>query len=259
MRKGDTGADVRELQKRLGIEQDGWYGDKTEAAVHNYQRQAGLAADGIAGSQTLAALMYGSTLSRHLTHAAVVAAAVALEVDEASILTVCEVESRGDGFLPDARPVILFERHIMYQRLKADDFDADSLAASYPNLVNQARGGYAGGTAEHDRFRTACGIDETCAIEASSWGLFQIMGYHWQRLGYGSPQAFMTCMMQSEDDQLDAFVRFITADPTLHKALKSRKWADFAKIYNGPAYRENLYDAKLSRAYERHCKTGVAA
>ena len=51
--------------------------------------------------------------------------------------------------------------------------------------------------------------------------------------------------------QLDAFVTFIASDATLHKALKARKWAEFAKLYNGPAYKENLYDAKLAQAYER--------
>ncbi|WP_328515044.1 N-acetylmuramidase domain-containing protein [Ralstonia pseudosolanacearum] len=29
-----------------------------------------------------------------------------------------EVESRGSGFLPDGRPVILFERHVMYRQLQ---------------------------------------------------------------------------------------------------------------------------------------------
>ncbi|MCR8935678.1 N-acetylmuramidase domain-containing protein [Pseudomonas sp. A4] len=38
----------------------------------------------------------------------------------------------------------------------------------------------------------------------------------------------------------------------LHKALKGRKWAEFAKLYNGPDYQRNLYDIKLQRAYERH-------
>ncbi|MEG6992119.1 N-acetylmuramidase domain-containing protein, partial [Pseudomonas aeruginosa] len=48
------------------------------------------------------------------------------------------------------------------------------------------------------------------------------------------------------------FVRFIEADPALLKALKGRKWAEFARRYNGPAYARNLYDVKLERAYARH-------
>ena len=260
MRKGETGAAVRDLQQRLGIEVDGWYGDSTEAAVRKFQQQHGLVADGIAGSQTVAVMKSGGAFSsRHLTHAAIEAAAAALDVEVAVILAVTEVESAGDGFLVDGRPKILFERHIMYKQLKGDDYDADGLAAQYPNLVNQTRGGYAGGSAEHARFRSACGIDQTCAIEAASWGMFQIMGFHWQTLGYASAEDFMTCMQQSEAEQLDAFVRFIKADPALHKALKSRKWAEFAKLYNGPAYKENSYDAKLAAAFTRHAASGEVA
>lgn len=259
MRKNDTGAEVRDLQQRLGIEVDGWYGDSTEAAVRKFQERHGLIADGIAGDKTLATLRAGKADPRLLKHADIAAAAEALEVDIGCILAVNEVESVGHGFLPDGRPKILFERHVMYKQLKGDDYDAAGLAAKYPNLVNQARGGYAGGSAEHARFRTACGIDQVCAIESASWGLFQIMGYHWPTLGYPSAEEFMACMQRSEAEQLDAFVRFVKADPVLHKALKSRKWAEFAKLYNGPAYKENSYDVKLAAAFARHASSGEAA
>ena len=56
----------------------------------------------------------------------------------------------------------------------------------------------------------------------------------------------------SEAEHFEAFVRFIETDPALHKALKGKKWAQFAKLYNGPAYARNLYDVKLERAYTRH-------
>ncbi|WP_321838492.1 N-acetylmuramidase domain-containing protein, partial [Pseudomonas kulmbachensis] len=43
-------------------------------------------------------------------------------------------------------------------------------------------------------------------------------------------------------------------------ALKARKWAEFARLYNGSDYLRNLYDTKLQRAYERHasCECGQA-
>ncbi|MNI97134.1 hypothetical protein D3C73_1557180 [compost metagenome] len=47
-------------------------------------------------------------------------------------------------------------------------------------------------------------------------------------------------------------MRFLEADPALLKALKAKKWAAFAKGYNGPDYQRNLYDIKLERAYKRH-------
>ena len=65
-------------------------------------------------------------------------------------------------------------------------------------------------------------------------------------------------MGRDENEQFEAFVRFIEADPALHKALKGKKWAQFAKAYNGPAYARNLYDVKLERAYERHASCGCS-
>jgi peptidoglycan hydrolase-like protein with peptidoglycan-binding domain len=53
LRFGDRGDDVRELQDRLNLPQDGIYGSDTEDAVRRYQRRRGLTVDGIAGSRTL--------------------------------------------------------------------------------------------------------------------------------------------------------------------------------------------------------------
>lgn len=257
MRKGDTGDEVRVLQNRLNhagmtVEADGWYGDTTEAAVKAFQRRAGLVEDGIAGLKTLALLNTGKPDARLLSHADLERAAQRLDVAVACVCAVNEVESRGHGFLPDGRPVILFERHVMYERLVKHGHDADAIAQRNPAVVSKARGGYTGGAAEYMRLAAASNIDAASAIESASWGLFQIMGYHWETLGYASAEAFATAMRESEAQQLDAFVRFIEADPALHKALKSRKWAEFARIYNGPAYKENMYDLKLARAYDRH-------
>ena len=46
-------------------------------------------------------------------------------------------------------------------------------------------------------------------------------------------------------------MRFIQADLDLHHALIVRDWAEFARRYNGPAYRDNIYDTKLATAYQR--------
>lgn len=266
LRHGDRSQDVRVLQQRLNLAGaplfvDGLFGDATENAVRAYQSKMGLVADGIAGSKTLAALT-GTDCSALLRHATLTAGAARLGVELAAILAVNEVESLGAGFLDNGKPKILYERHIMYrqlarQRAPEDDaaalqVHADDLATSQPNLVNPRAGGYAGGTAEHQRLAHARLIDDTCALESASWGAFQIMGYHAVRLGYASVQDFAARMAKDENEQFEAFVRFLEADPALLKALKAKKWAVFAKGYNGPDYQRNLYDIKLERAYKRH-------
>lgn len=250
LRIGSSGEPVRALQRALGIAADGAYGPATAAAVRMFQQRAGLAVDGVAGPATLAALR---TQQRgRLTPDDIAATARALDVDAAAVRAVIEIESRGSGFLADSRPVILFERHIMRRRLAATGRDADLLARYLPDIINSAPGGYHGGAAEHDRLYLARQIDPASAIESASWGLFQIMGFHWQALGYASALDFEARMAHAESDQLEAFARFIRANPALHAALKRRDWVAFAAGYNGPAYARNQYDTKLAAAYARH-------
>jgi lysozyme family protein len=266
LRHGDRSQAVRDLQKKLNahganLVADGDYGDTTEAAVRAYQVKVGLVADGIAGTKTLASLI-GGDCRQLLKNQDLVNAAKRLDIPLASVMAVNEVESQGRGFLDNGKPVILFERHIMYRRLAlprhdGDDVEqlqrhADQLAASNPALVNPRAGGYAGGTAEHQRLAHARLIDDTCALESASWGAFQIMGFHAVRLGYSSVQDFAVRMAKDENEHFEAFVRFLEADPALLKALKAKKWAVFAKGYNGPDYQRNLYDVKLERAFQRH-------
>jgi len=256
LKAGAKGLDVVELQELLNqagfkVVVDGLYDDNTAEAVRKAQASYGLVVDGQAGAKTLHALRNGGEEPRHLKETDLIAAAKRLGVPLASIKAVNQVETTGPGFLPSGRPVLLFERHVMYRQLTHAGQDAAAAAQRYPQVVSTVRGGYAGGTTEWHRFQTATQIDPACAIESASWGMFQIMGYHWQALGYASAADFLACMEQSEGQQLEAFVRFIEQDPTLHKALKARKWAEFARRYNGPAYADNHYDIKLERAYDR--------
>lgn len=178
-------------------------------------------------------------------------AAQSLGVPIAAVKAVASVESAGAGFLSDGRPKILFERHVMYARIseKLGAAKAKDLASKHPDIVNPKAGGYDGGPKEHDRLGRAAEIDRECALCSASWGAFQIMGYHWQSLDYPSLQAFINAMYASEAAQLDAFVRFIKADPVLLRALKALDWAAFARRYNGPNYAKNQYDVKMSKAY----------
>ena len=56
-------------------------------------------------------------------------------------------------------------------------------------------------------------------------------------------------MRQSECRQLLLSVRFIRGNKSMLAALQNKDWKTFARLYNGPAYEQNRYDEKLSRAY----------
>lgn len=172
-------------------------------------------------------------------------AADTLGVEVACVKAVTKVESRGSGFLPIGAPVILFERHWMYKLLKAKLGKEPTLS----DVVDPKAGGYLGGAKEHGRLEKAVLIDRECALQSCSWGLFQIMGFHWKALGYTSVQAFVNAQYKSEGSQLDTFVRFININPGMKAALKAKDWVKFAKLYNGPNYAINNYHTKLALAY----------
>ena len=56
----------------------------------------------------------------------------------------------------------------------------------------------------------------------------------------------------TERSQLLAFCRFITKNPQMHAALQAKKWATFARLYNGSEYAKNQYDTKLLNAYKAY-------
>lgn len=259
LKLNDTGLAVGDLQRRLyaigftKLEQTNIYDDATRAAVAQLQRRHGLVADGIYGPKTENAL-HGRESGKLLKQADLVAAAKALGAPLAAVMAVNEVESQGMGFLADGRAKILFERHKFYERIVARKFDVRGLAAKFPGVVNPKRGGYAGGASEYMRLNVAVTICPDAAYESCSWGLFQIMGFHWERLGFASVVEFVQAMQANEANHLDAFVKFILTDPPMHKAMLAGKWADFARRYNGPAYEDNLYDVKLARAFGRYSK-----
>ncbi len=88
------------------------------------------------------------------------------------------------------------------------------------------------------------------ALESASWGIGQVMGYHWEILGYASLQAFINAMYKDEVLKLEAMCQYIQVNGLVN-ALKNKDWKAFASGYNGAAYAKNSYDVKLANAYEK--------
>lgn len=177
-------------------------------------------------------------------------AADALGIDVASLRAVVEVESPKGAFLPDGRPTILFEAH-QFSRRTGRIYDQ-----SHPNISSRTwnRRLYAGGAGEYPRLDAAIAHNRDAALQAASWGRFQIMGFNYRRAGYANVEDFVTAMRSSERGQLDAFSSFIRTDPSLHRALQNRDWTTFARLYNGKEYWKNSYDTKIAAAYQRYSR-----
>lgn len=191
-------------------------------------------------------------MNKKLTEAQIAAQAKALGIDVAALRAVIEVECKGSGFNADGTPVILFERHVMRQRLIANkrDIDLSLISAERPDLCSKSTGAYGLYSAQHGRLNAAAQYHRDSALESASWGIGQVMGYHWKALGYPSLQAFINAMYKDEASQLDAMCRYIQVN-NLVNALKNKDWKAFARGYNGKAYAKNSYDIKLANAYKK--------
>lgn len=193
------------------------------------------------------------------------AAAVNIGVEPCALYAVCEVESRGDGFLRDGRPKILFEGHVFWKELQKRHYNPAGLLAR--GDVRKIHGDisdilykkwtkkfYKGGTAEYSRLERACAINEDAALSSASWGAFQILGSNWQPLGYESIQAFVAAMKSGYKAQITALTAFLKVN-SLIRPLRDKDWAAFAYGYNGPGYAENKYDIEMRSKYQE-CVVG---
>lgn len=166
-----------------------------------------------------------------------------------ALQAVIVVETGGaGGFLSDGsgRPRILFEaKHF-------GDATGHQYDATHPHISCRVANWklYAGGAAEYDRLAEAMALDEVAALKSTSWGLFQVMGFNAESVGYQDVHQFVEAMVESERCQLDAFGSFVQVN-NLDDALRSLDWAEFARRYNGPSYAVNRYDTKLADAFAR--------
>ena len=191
-------------------------------------------------------------MSKKLTAVQIENQAKLLGIETACLRAVIEVECKGSGFNADGTPVILFERHVMRQRLIANNRDLDlaNMLKERPDLCSKSTGAYGLYSAQHGRLNAAAQYHRKSALESASWGIGQVMGYHWEALGYPSLQAFINAMYKDEAEQLDAMCRYIKVN-NLINALKNKDWKAFAKGYNGQSYAKNSYDIKLASAYKK--------
>lgn len=175
-----------------------------------------------------------------------------LEVEAAALKAVWKVETGGrGGFLPNKKPIILFEGHIFWQQLRSRGLNPQNYVKGNEDILYQKydKTKYVGGVYEHDRLDRAIEINEDAALASASWGMFQIMGYRYKECGCNTVQAFVAKMEESELSQLDLFIELLKANSNMHNALKKLDWKTFAKLYNGPTYAQYRYDEKLAKAY----------
>jgi hypothetical protein len=203
------------------------------------------------------------TLFDKSAQARISALAADLGVEPAALLAVAEVESAGKPFMADGvTPKFLFEAHKFWKHLgpgaKRDRAAEAGLARVSWNRAEQ----YKSQRTDAGKMRTlaqARAIDEEAANKSCSWGLGQVMGEHAASLGYPSATAMVEAMQGDVAAQVEVMARFIRKNRNMLADLKAKRWAAFAKAYNGPGYKQNAYDTKMAAAYARWSRASAPA
>ncbi len=173
------------------------------------------------------------------------AAAARIGCEMAVLRAVVAIETGGRGFDAKGRPKALFEPHVFFRLSRG----AKRQAAIKAGLAYQKWGTRPYPKDSYARIAAACEIDEERALQATSWGLPQLLGRNHSAAGYETAVGMVEAFRESEDIQLAAMARFIVAN-RLDAALERKDWVAFAKGYNGPSYATHGYHRKLAEAYE---------
>lgn len=104
--------------------------------------------------------------------------------------------------------------------------------------------------AEWKAFNDAFKKDSNAAMESTSVGLMQVMGFHYKLLGFKSVGEMWDYAKKSEYNQLRLGLLFIKSNIKMFNALLKNDFATFAYYYNGSQYRKFNYDVRLIEAYK---------
>jgi len=177
-----------------------------------------------------------------------------LGVEPAAIHAVVEIETgkTRHGFYAEGCPIINFDLPVFRRAAARRGINLSKYSSTHPTVFSAPNIRKYGSQqrAQQARLDAALTIDSIAAIESTFWGMFQIGGFNWKLCGAESRADFVRRMQRSEYDQLRLFANYMR-NTGLVQHLKTKNWAAFAKIYNGPSYASRGYHTRMAAAYRR--------
>jgi hypothetical protein len=231
------------------------YDEKLETSVIAFQLASNAEINGCVDEQTWQKLFEALLVqiaevnSLLLKDEFIIEKALENELSPAVVKAVIEVESRGRGFNKEKQPIILFEGHKFWKYLKEAGVDPSSLIEGNEEIIYEHLDYRYYGRKQYPRLEKAKAINEEAALKSASYGMFQIMGFNHELVGFDNVFEMVEYLSKSEKNQLEAFMIFLR-NTACYEDLKAKDWVSFARHYNGSRYRENQYDTRLRYAYE---------
>src|SRR3989304_2767024 len=167
--------------------------------------------------------------------------AIEFDIPETNIKKVDKVESGGLGFSKDNGKIIIQFEPSWFKR-----------KAPYTPSGKWSLNGVERQAQEWIAFNDAFYKNPNAAMESTSIGRMQVMGFHWKLLGFKSVGEMWDYAKVSEVNQLRLGLRFIQSNAKMYNALKNNDWSTFAYYYNGSQYKKFKYDTRLETEYLRY-------
>lgn len=180
-------------------------------------------------------------------------------IEAACAVAVLLVESGGEGFGADGRPIIRFENHQFWKywgKKNADVFHAHftyNPSARWKDhrfckKKNAPWEDFHGNQKKEWRvLNFARKLDDSAALKSMSMGAPQIMGFNHKKIGYATVQDMFDFF--SRDIRYHIFGLFDFMNDVMVEALKKHDFTAFAKRYNGPGQAAK-YGAKIQEFYD---------
>jgi hypothetical protein len=202
--------------------------------------------------------------------------ATQLGIEVAAIKAIVRQESQGSPFLENGLPPILYERRHFYAlsvakrsaaEAKADGQKKESKGKhkkespknpypNFPDLCFPNGDDYGkSGLHQYEKLVRAAQLDFEIALQACSWGGFQILGEYYQSCGCSTVFEFANKFLSGTDGQMNIFIQFMkNLKPAAVEGLKKHNWEDVATAYNGGGWREKNpdYAANLGSFYAEY-------
>lgn len=187
-------------------------------------------------------------MKKKLQRLAIQYEACRIKVEPEALHAFIDVESSGHGFDTATGKIIIQFEPVWFRR--HEPF-APSGAWSINKVERQAK--------EWAAFNDAWNINPDSAMKSTSIGLGQVMGFHFERLGYTTVGEMWDDAKKGEERQIHQMAQFINTDQRLIKALREKDWHQVARLYNGAGYQEvakrynrTPYNISMAQAYARH-------
>ena len=185
------------------------------------------------------------------------------KIDPHLLMAILDVETNGKCFNPDGTIPILIEGHKFHDFLPVEyRIEAVNLGyaipkwegKSYYNKFQKTQADAYKFLEKLNKYCSTRGLAAGIPHQSMSMGIGQLMGFHYQSLGYNNAVDMFLDASSSEKAQLSQFFEYLRINNFVD-ALVNENFKQIARKYNGSAYAKHNYHGRIEAAYRKYLKS----